>query len=656
MLRPWSLPKQKEIVLIFLKFYNTSVKIFIKNLIFFTLMLPLLAVAGTIEGDQYAWGENVGWVNFGTEQGEVTVTDNALTGYAWDAIYGWINLAPEKAGVFNDGAGNLSGQAWSQNAGWIDFAGVTIDTTSGRFSGLAEGDIYGRLNFDCSHCGVVTDWRPASSVTETPTETSTAGPSGNIVVSPPQPKVLQPLATKILEIELVEKIKKALAILVPGFVKTRLFGGDELDLPLSELLSKQTPLALKNPSSLLSPEPERFALSPAVKSVSLALKAKWQVAPREASKFALQGLPKDVALLTNKFPQVGRVLNDLGVDRMSDVKKLQGLRLAMPSFSKLFDWPKAEFGVGKMALVKNLPASELSLVEKEKMPSEIVFARAFEERIDLKSNLTFDPKGQPTQEIQTIVGKRINLVVKPDAPAQKVTGYIILAEQTEKKTAFKTSMNLLVATAAFVAPELAKSLESKLVEKVFVLSEFEYHDEDKDGIYTADVETPAVAGEYRIITVVDYLNPDLGAKEIRLSMVVDPEGYVFAKNGLYETRISKATVTLWWFNPAQDEYQIWPAKEYLQENPQVTDSRGTYSFLVPEGVYYITTVAPGFEDYQSDLFDVTEGDGIHLNIELKPKGSWFFRVNWELAALVVIALAVIWGMVVRPMIRQRNKR
>jgi hypothetical protein len=64
------------------------VKIFIKNLIFFTLMLPLLAVAGTIEGDQYAWGENVGWVNFGTEQGEVTVTDNALTGYAWDASYG----------------------------------------------------------------------------------------------------------------------------------------------------------------------------------------------------------------------------------------------------------------------------------------------------------------------------------------------------------------------------------------------------------------------------------------------------------------------------------------------------------------------------------------------------------------------------------------
>jgi len=53
---------------------------------------------------------------------------------------------------------------------------------------------------------------------------------------------------------------------------------------------------------------------------------------------------------------------------------------------------------------------------------------------------------------------------------------------------------------------------------------------------------------------------------------------------------------------------------------------------------------------------VTEGDGIHLNIELKPKSGWFFRMNWELVALIVIALAVIWGMVVRPMIRQRNKR
>jgi len=651
MLRPWSLPKQKEIVLIFLKFYNISVKVFIKNLFFFISVLPFLAVAGTIEGDQYAWGENVGWINFGTEYGEVTVTDNTITGYAWDAIYGWINLAPQNGGVLNDGAGNLSGQAWSQNGGWIDFDGVTIDGTSGRFSGLAEGDIYGRINFDCNHCGVVTDWRSSSSETES----QIVGSSGSMSPSL-YPRTFLPLAQKVWETEIVDKIKKTLAILTPDFIQTRLFGNKKSNISPGDIWQGQTPLALRYPSILLSPEPERFALSSAVRSISLALKAKWQITPREVSRFALQGLPKDVVLFTNKFPQVGQVLSEVGVNRMSDVKRLQGLRLAMPGFSKLIGLRKTELQNNKVALVKRVPVAELSVAEKEKMPSETIFARALEERIDLKTSLTFNAKGQPLQEIQTIVGKKVDLVIKPDAPTRKITGYIVLSEPVEEKTVFRSPKNLLLAMTRFAMSELIKLEESKLAEKAFVLSEFEYYDEDNDGIYSASIEAPVVAGKYKMITTMDYLNPDLGVKEINMIVVVDPEGYVFAKNGLYETRISKATVTLWWFNPAQDEYQIWPAKEYLQENPQVTDSRGTYSFLVPEGVYYITTVAPGFEDYQSDLFDVTEGDGIHLNIELKPKSGWFFRMNWELVALIVIALAVIWGMVVRPMIRQRNKR
>ncbi|MCX6721375.1 MAG: hypothetical protein NT026_02110 [Candidatus Staskawiczbacteria bacterium] len=57
----------------------------------------------------------------------------------------------------------LSGSAWGENTGWIDFSGVTINS-SGQFTGTAEGDIVGTVNFDCTStgCPVTTDWRQVS--------------------------------------------------------------------------------------------------------------------------------------------------------------------------------------------------------------------------------------------------------------------------------------------------------------------------------------------------------------------------------------------------------------------------------------------------------------------------------------------------------------
>ena len=41
---------------------------------------------------KYAYGENIGWLNFGTTEGNVHVTDTALTGYVWGENVGWISL------------------------------------------------------------------------------------------------------------------------------------------------------------------------------------------------------------------------------------------------------------------------------------------------------------------------------------------------------------------------------------------------------------------------------------------------------------------------------------------------------------------------------------------------------------------------------------
>lgn len=140
------------------------------------------SVDGTIDATaKYAWSENVGWINFGTSEGNVHVTDTGLTGYAWGENVGWISMNCSNGNscgtvdykVSNDGAGTLSGYAWSENTGWISFnptgGGVTIGST-GAFSGYAWGENIGWIVFNCAttnSCGTVdyrvqTDWLPSS--------------------------------------------------------------------------------------------------------------------------------------------------------------------------------------------------------------------------------------------------------------------------------------------------------------------------------------------------------------------------------------------------------------------------------------------------------------------------------------------------------------
>jgi hypothetical protein len=117
------------------------------------------------DGSQYAYGENIGWVNFEPNLAEpnvgATVTSEKLTGFIWGESIGWINLGPNgsdpNTGIANDGAGNLSGFAWGEGVGWINFDpnvpgyvnhyGVIIDS-NGDFSGWAWGENIGWINFN----------------------------------------------------------------------------------------------------------------------------------------------------------------------------------------------------------------------------------------------------------------------------------------------------------------------------------------------------------------------------------------------------------------------------------------------------------------------------------------------------------------------------
>ena len=113
----------------------------------------------------FAWGTNVGWINFNPSHSGVTVFDDHLEGYVWAENIGWIrlgrftgggshtygNTSNTNYGVNNDGSGNLSGFAWGTNVGWINFnpthGGVTIDQATGNFDGYAWGENIGWIHF-----------------------------------------------------------------------------------------------------------------------------------------------------------------------------------------------------------------------------------------------------------------------------------------------------------------------------------------------------------------------------------------------------------------------------------------------------------------------------------------------------------------------------
>lgn len=129
------------------------------------------------DGSQWAWGENVGWINAepsGDGGPGLQIDDFWVSGWLWGENIGWISLKCENTescedvayGIRHDGTGRLIGWAWAENAGWIDFspmdAGVTIDPATGELSGFAWGENIGWISFKSTgaHPHVVkTAWR-----------------------------------------------------------------------------------------------------------------------------------------------------------------------------------------------------------------------------------------------------------------------------------------------------------------------------------------------------------------------------------------------------------------------------------------------------------------------------------------------------------------
>ena len=648
----------------------------------------------------YAWSSNYGWINLNPSQSGVRNNNNGnLSGNAWAQNLGWIDFS----NVIINSSGQFTGYASGTVSGVINFdcsncavstdwrplsARPSADTGAGGagvvssaykypappFSILVNNDdeysvsnkvnlkLFAGVDVEKIAISNYLDFRGAIQEpyvlnkewdlctgrpiqTECPNEKTTYsvyvkfytrwGRESEVfsdkiiftkeIVKKPIIQQITEKITKPITKKVYEKIPEILKPFIPEFLKPK---PPVVLKPIEEVVFKIAPIAMRGRWTLVDPKAlERLVFAP---------------------------LPRELRALTQKVPSLYKTFSEVGVTRFSELEKIKTAKLILPGLTQNLGLPTVRVEAGKIAIPEGIPVAKLSQDLKNKIPTEYIFVKTGGELIDFNTVLTLNEKGKPQQKIVTIVGKPLQLVVKPDQPVKSVKGYVIFKSRKLEPVSFRIPFKALNNSALFANPIFIGPFDKSVeVEEKLVLMEFEYTDPDGDGIYTAEIPAPLVEGEYEIITVMDYEDPSLGMKEIKLITVVDPEGYIYEKDGNKETRIPGAIAYIYWLNQETKQYELWNASNYQQENPQTTDVRGVYSFIVPEGFYYLKVEAPGYMSYDGKPFEVKEGSGVHINIEMKTK-YWFVKVvDWKSLLLIVIIMMLLYNFY-RDRVRERK--
>jgi hypothetical protein len=73
--------------------------------------VPINSVNTITSTNHYAYGENIGWIDFSPSSGHVMIGDNGLSGSAWSSIIGWIKLCNDNGPPYL----NTSTSDWGVN-------------------------------------------------------------------------------------------------------------------------------------------------------------------------------------------------------------------------------------------------------------------------------------------------------------------------------------------------------------------------------------------------------------------------------------------------------------------------------------------------------------------------------------------------------------
>lgn len=100
--------------------------------------------------------------------------------------------------------------------------------------------------------------------------------------------------------------------------------------------------------------------------------------------------------------------------------------------------------------------------------------------------------------------------------------------------------------------------------------------------------------------------------------------------------VEGAKVSLFVFESTANSWVLWDAKSYGQQNPQETADKGSYSFMVTPGKYYIEVKASGFHTLQSEIMTTPEIAMLNFDFILRSKPK--ITLSLPVIGTVVLAL------------------
>jgi hypothetical protein len=97
--------------------------------------------------------------------------------------------------------------------------------------------------------------------------------------------------------------------------------------------------------------------------------------------------------------------------------------------------------------------------------------------------------------------------------------------------------------------------------------------------------------------------------------------------------VSGATVRVFYQDIETKTWNVWDGSVYSQTNPMVVDDAATYSFLLPEGTYYLKIEASGYRPTLSNIFEIHQPTVVGTNAVLKKRpgfsiGGLQLRLPW----------------------------
>ncbi|MBU1663339.1 hypothetical protein KJ627_03855 [Patescibacteria group bacterium] len=152
---------------------------------------------------------------------------------------------------------------------------------------------------------------------------------------------------------------------------------------------------------------------------------------------------------------------------------------------------------------------------------------------------------------------------------------------------------------------------------------------EKPGEYSLDIYTILKDRNYNIIKV-KVLVENFG----QTSNLINKKLNKFYEKLNLKDKVEGIQATLYWFNQKSNQWEIWPGLDYNQKNPQITNEKAEYGFMVPSGKYYLFFSKKGYLSKTIKEFE-PENNIINFNIDLVP---------WRplIVVMVLCVLIIIW--------------